>query len=110
MKVGIDSYRERGSLSSSVFSSKRDFRFFPAIPTADEPSSPQVLLFGSNVSPGQIETIVILLTVAGIILFLAASALLGFVIHLERQKRLRRNRRSILDEGFKLMSTKNYDI
>ncbi|KAJ6663217.1 hypothetical protein lerEdw1_010353 [Lerista edwardsae] len=81
-----------------------------AIPTAGEPNANQVLLFGSHVSPRQVEAIVILLAVAGIILFLAASALLGFVIYLERQKRLRRNRRSILDEGFKLMSTKNHDF
>ncbi|RMC08181.1 hypothetical protein DUI87_15215 [Hirundo rustica rustica] len=43
----------------------------------------------------------------GVLLLLAAGVLLGAVIHLERQRRLRRNRRSILDDGFKLMSQKN---
>uniref|UniRef100_A0A8V5G0V6 Ceruloplasmin n=1 Tax=Melopsittacus undulatus TaxID=13146 RepID=A0A8V5G0V6_MELUD len=41
------------------------------------------------------------------LLFVLACFLLGMVIYLERQKKLRRNRRSILDDGFKLMSKKN---
>uniref|UniRef100_A0A8D0HKS2 Hephaestin n=1 Tax=Sphenodon punctatus TaxID=8508 RepID=A0A8D0HKS2_SPHPU len=67
-------------------------------------------VFGSKLDQGQVEVVVIVLAVAGIALFIVASVLLGVVIHHERQKKLRRNRRSILDEGFKLMSSKNLVI
>ncbi|XP_066496065.1 hephaestin [Tiliqua scincoides] len=86
------------------------FHFLPVLPAEVVTDAHQLLLFGSKVSHGQVEAIVILLVVAGIVLLLTASVLLGLIIYLERQKRLRRNRRSILDEGFKLMSTKNNDI
>lgn len=69
--------------------------------------SQKMMLFGSKVTQEQIEATVISLAVVGVLLLLAAGVLLGAVIHLERQKRLRRNRRSILDDGFKLMSQKN---
>lgn len=65
------------------------------------------MLFGSKVTQGQIEATVISLAVVGVLLLLAAGVLLGAVIRLERQRKLRRNRRSILDDGFKLMSQKN---
>ncbi|KFP78052.1 Hephaestin, partial [Acanthisitta chloris] len=72
----------------------------------DEDES-QIMVFGSKVAPEQIEATVISLAVVGVVLLLAAGVLLGAVIRLERQKRLRRNRRSILDDGFKLVSQKN---
>lgn len=73
----------------------------------DEDESQKVMLFGSKVTQEQIEATVVSLAVVGVLLLVAAGVLLGAVIHLERQRRLRRNRRSILDDGFKLMSQKN---
>lgn len=77
----------------------------PGLSHDDE--SQKMMLFGSKVTQEQIEATVISLAVVGVLLLLAAGVLLGAVIHLEKQKRLRRNRRSILDDGFKLMSQKN---
>ncbi|XP_053129823.1 hephaestin [Hemicordylus capensis] len=82
----------------------------PEIPPEDQDNSPQILLFGSKVPYRHIEATIIILVVVGTVLLVVASALLGVVIYMERQKKLRRNRRSILDEGFKLMSTKNNGI
>lgn len=65
------------------------------------------MFFGSKVTQEQMEATVISLAVVGVLLLLAAGVLLGVVIHLEKQRRLRRNRRSILDDGFKLVSQKN---
>lgn len=56
---------------------------------------------------GQVEAAVITLAVIGLVLLLIAAFLLGVVIYLRRQRKLRLNRRSILDDGFKLMSKKN---
>nr|XP_023965264.2 LOW QUALITY PROTEIN: hephaestin [Chrysemys picta bellii] len=82
--------------------------------TKGEPSpedeSHKVVMFGAKMSQEQVEVTVIVLAVVGIVLFLVASFLLGMIIHLERQRRLRRNRRSILDDGFKLMSKNNQVI
>ncbi|XP_062998189.1 hephaestin [Elgaria multicarinata webbii] len=69
-----------------------------------------ILLFGSELVPGQVEATIIILAVTGIVLFFITVVLLGVIVYLQRQKRLRRNRRSILDEGFKLMSTKKQDL
>lgn len=77
------------------------------LPPEDKDESQKIRLFGTKVALGQIEAAVMGLAIAGVILFLVVCVLLGVVIHLERQKRLRRNRRSILDDGFKLMSKKN---
>ncbi|CAM5140522.1 unnamed protein product [Eretmochelys imbricata] len=76
----------------------------------DEDESHKVVVFGAKMAQEQVEVTVIVLAVAGIVLFLVASFLLGIIIHLERQRRLRRNRRSILDDGFKLMSKNNQVI
>ncbi|NWH70023.1 HEPH protein, partial [Piaya cayana] len=76
-------------------------------PSEDNDDSEKIMLFGAKLPQGQIEATVIALSVVGVVLFLVACFLLGMVIYLERQKRLRRNRRSILDDGFKLMSKKN---
>ncbi|XP_069723793.1 hephaestin isoform X2 [Phaenicophaeus curvirostris] len=73
----------------------------------NDDDSEKIMLFGAKLPQGQIEATVIALSVVGVVLFLVACFLLGMVIYLERQKRLRRNRRSILDDGFKLMSKKN---
>uniref|UniRef100_A0A8B9PQ49 Ceruloplasmin n=1 Tax=Apteryx owenii TaxID=8824 RepID=A0A8B9PQ49_APTOW len=80
------------------------------IATPPEDESQKVMLFGAKLAPGQVEATVIILAVTGMVLFLVASFLLGVVIYLEKQRRLRRNRRSILDDGFKLMSKKNQGI
>ncbi|NXF44692.1 HEPH protein, partial [Oceanites oceanicus] len=77
------------------------------LPPEDKDESQKIMLFGAKLAQGQIEATVIALATAGTVLFLVACFLLGVVIYLERQKRLRRNRRSILDDGFKLMSKKN---
>uniref|UniRef100_A0A8C7EGX0 Ceruloplasmin n=1 Tax=Nothoprocta perdicaria TaxID=30464 RepID=A0A8C7EGX0_NOTPE len=86
------------------------FNVLPKPETPPEDESQKVMLFGAKLAPGHVEATVIILAVAGIVLFLVASLLLGMVIHLEKQRRLRRNRRSILDDGFKLMSKKNHGI
>lgn len=77
------------------------------LPPEDKDESQKFMLFGAKLAQGQIEATVIALTVAGITFFVIICVLLGLIIYLERQKRLRRNRRSILDDGFKLMSKKN---
>ncbi|XP_033919596.1 hephaestin isoform X3 [Melopsittacus undulatus] len=77
------------------------------LPLEDKDESQKITLFGSKLAQGQIEATVITLAIVGIVLFVLACFLLGMVIYLERQKKLRRNRRSILDDGFKLMSKKN---
>ncbi|XP_051485937.1 hephaestin isoform X1 [Apus apus] len=82
-----------------------DINYSTELPPEDE--SEKIVLFGAKLAQGQVEATVIGLATAGTVLFLVACALLGVVIYLERQKRLRRNRRSILDDGFKLMSKKN---
>nr|XP_030128351.3 hephaestin isoform X1 [Taeniopygia guttata]XP_030128352.3 hephaestin isoform X1 [Taeniopygia guttata] len=84
-----------------------DLTVTPGLLLEDEDESQKVILFGSKVTQEQIEATVVSLAVVGVLLLLAAGVLLGAVIHLERQRRLRRNRRSILDDGFKLMSQKN---
>uniref|UniRef100_A0A672V5Q9 Ceruloplasmin n=1 Tax=Strigops habroptila TaxID=2489341 RepID=A0A672V5Q9_STRHB len=66
-----------------------------------------IIRTGDRGKKNPINATVIALAIVGIVLFLLACFLLGVVIYLERQKKLRRNRRSILDDGFKLMSKKN---
>ncbi|KAM9227700.1 hephaestin isoform 1-T2 [Leptosomus discolor] len=80
------------------------------LPPEDKDGSQKIMLFGAKLAQGQIEATVIALAVAGIMFFVIACFLLGVIIYLERQKRLRRNRRSILDDGFKLMSKKNVGL
>ncbi|XP_014810786.1 PREDICTED: hephaestin isoform X3 [Calidris pugnax] len=80
------------------------------LPPEDEDESDKIRLFGAKLALGQVEAAVIGLAIAGMILFLVVIFLLGVVIYLERQKRLRRNRRSILDDGFKLVSKKNSEL
>ncbi|XP_007436319.1 hephaestin isoform X2 [Python bivittatus] len=72
--------------------------------------SHDIVLFGSTLDPGHVEAAIITLAIAGIVLFLTASIFLGVIIHLKRQKRLRRNKRSILDESFKLMRSQKHDL
>nr|XP_020639957.1 hephaestin [Pogona vitticeps] len=79
-------------------------------PAGVEDSSENILLFGSKLSLEHAKITIIVLAVAGIVLLLLASIFLGRIIYLQRQKKLRRNRRSILDEGFKLVSAKNPDL
>ncbi|XP_042335296.1 hephaestin [Sceloporus undulatus] len=79
-------------------------------PPEDDQDSHHISLFGSKLAPGQAKATIILLAVVGIVLLLIASVLLGVILYRERQKRLRRNRRSILDESFKLMATKTPEI
>lgn len=86
------------------------FSFCLLSETPPEDESHKVVVFGSKMAVGQVEATVIILAVAGIVLFLIASFLLGMIIHLERQRKLRRNRRSILDDGFKLMPKNNQVI
>lgn len=54
-----------------------------------------------------IEILVSVMIAMGVILLLIALALGGVVWHQHRQKKLRRNRRSILDDNFQLLSLKN---
>lgn len=83
------------------------FLLFSELPPEDKDDSEKMSLFGAKFTPGQIKATVISLTVIGILFLVVICILLGLIIYLERQKRLRRNRRSILDDGFKLMSKKN---
>ncbi|NXK18724.1 HEPH protein, partial [Arenaria interpres] len=83
------------------------FLCFSELPPEDKDESETIRLFGAKLALGQVEAAVIGLAIAGMILFLVVIFLLAVVIYLERQKRLRRNRRSILDDGFKLVSKKN---
>lgn len=80
------------------------------LPPEDKDESQKIMLFGAKLAQGQVEATVIALAITGMVLFLVTCFLLGAVIYLERQKRLRRNRRSILDDGFKLMSKKNLGL
>lgn len=83
------------------------FVYHSELPLEDKDESQKITLFGSKLAQGQIEATVIALAIVGMVLFLLACFLIGVVIYLERQKKLRRNRRSILDDGFKLVSKKN---
>ncbi|NXV78051.1 HEPH protein, partial [Atlantisia rogersi] len=76
------------------------------LPPEDKDDSQKIRFFGSKLAQGQVEATVIALAVTGSLLLLVACFLLGVVIYLERQKKMRRNRRSILDDGFKLVSQK----
>ncbi|XP_026558869.1 hephaestin isoform X2 [Pseudonaja textilis] len=77
---------------------------------SEENISHDITLFGSRLDHGHVEAAIITLAVAGVVLFITASALLGVIFHLKRQKRLRRNKRSILDESFKLMRSQKHDL
>ncbi|XP_054852243.1 hephaestin isoform X2 [Eublepharis macularius] len=80
------------------------------IPPDSKDDAHQILVFGTKVAAEKVAATLLLLTITGIVLLLVACALLGVIVYLQRQRRLRRNRRSILDEGFKLMSTKQQSI
>uniref|UniRef100_A0A8C5SYN9 ferroxidase n=1 Tax=Laticauda laticaudata TaxID=8630 RepID=A0A8C5SYN9_LATLA len=80
------------------------------VEASEENISHDIVLFGSRLDHGHVEAAIITLAVAGVVLFITASALLGVIIHLKRQKRLRRNKRSILDESFKLMRSQKHDL
>ncbi|ELK33464.1 Hephaestin [Myotis davidii] len=66
-----------------------------------------VKMLGMQIPVKDIEMLTSILIATGVILLLIALALGGVVWHQHRQKKLRRNRRSILDDNFKLLSLKN---
>ncbi|XP_004644873.2 hephaestin isoform X2 [Octodon degus] len=63
-------------------------------------------MLGINIPIEHVETLTFVLIAVGIILLLVALALGGVVWYQHRQRKLRRNRRSILDDSFKLLSLK----
>lgn len=66
-----------------------------------------VRMLGMKIPIKDIEILVSVMIAMGVILLLIALALGGVVWHQHRQKKLRRNRRSILDDNFQLLSLKN---
>uniref|UniRef100_A0A8D2JPG2 Ceruloplasmin n=1 Tax=Sciurus vulgaris TaxID=55149 RepID=A0A8D2JPG2_SCIVU len=65
-----------------------------------------VRMLGMQIPIKDVEILASVLIVMGIILLLVALALGGVVWYQHRQRKLRRNRRSILDDSFKLLSLK----
>lgn len=63
-------------------------------------------MLGMQISIKDIEMLTSVLIVMGVILLLIALVLGGVVWYQHRQRKLRRNRRSILDDSFKLLSLK----
>lgn len=75
-----------------------------AIPT--DIGEGNVRMLGIQVPVKDIEILASVLIAISVILLLVALALGGVVWYQHRQKKLRRNRRSILDDNFKLLSLK----
>lgn len=63
-------------------------------------------LLGMKISIKNAEILSAVLIAISVILLLVALALGGVVWYQHRQRKLRRNRRSILDDSFKLLSLK----
>ena len=63
-------------------------------------------MLGMQISVKDIEMLISVLVAMGVILLLIALVLGGVVWYQRRQRKLRRNRRSILDDSFKLLSLK----
>ncbi|XP_039180539.1 hephaestin-like isoform X3 [Crotalus tigris] len=80
------------------------------VEASEEKISHDIILFGSRLNHRHLEATIITLAIAGVVLFITASVLLGVIIHLKRQKKLRLNKRSILDESFKLMRSQKRDL
>ncbi|XP_028923340.1 hephaestin isoform X2 [Ornithorhynchus anatinus] len=66
----------------------------------------QVRMLGLEMAEQNAQLLTIGLLVSGVILFLMTVALAAMVWYQRRQRRLRRNRRSILDDSFKLLAMK----
>lgn len=80
------------------------------VEASEEKISHDSILFGSRLNHRHLEAAIITLAIAGFVLFITACVLLGVIIHLKRQKKLRLNKRSILDESFKLMRSQKRDL
>ncbi|XP_048191838.1 hephaestin-like [Perognathus longimembris pacificus] len=65
-----------------------------------------VRMLGTKLTVKDVEILMVVLIATGVILLLVALALGGMVWYQHRQRKLRRNRRSILDDSFKLLSLK----
>lgn len=65
-----------------------------------------VKMLGMQIPIKDIEMLISVLIAMGVILLLIALVLCGVVWYQHRQRKLRRNRRSILDDSFKLLSLK----
>ncbi|XP_069896328.1 hephaestin isoform X2 [Dipodomys merriami] len=65
-----------------------------------------VRMLGMKLPVKDVEILIAVLIAMGVILLLVALALGGMVWYQHRQRKLRRNRRSILDDSFKLLSLK----
>lgn len=63
-------------------------------------------MLGMKIPIKDVEILSSVLIAMCVILLLVALALGGVVWHQHRQRKLRRNRRSILDDSFKLLSLK----
>uniref|UniRef100_A0A8C5UX23 Ceruloplasmin n=1 Tax=Microcebus murinus TaxID=30608 RepID=A0A8C5UX23_MICMU len=69
-------------------------------------SEGNVRMLGMQIPIKNVEMLTSVLIAMGVILLLIAVALGGVVWYQHRQRKLRRNRRSILDDSFKLLSLK----
>ncbi|XP_023054197.1 hephaestin isoform X9 [Piliocolobus tephrosceles] len=65
-----------------------------------------VKMLGMQIPIKNVEMLASVLVAIGVTLLLVALALGGMVLYQHRQRKLRRNRRSILDDSFKLLSFK----
>ncbi|XP_056665697.1 hephaestin [Monodelphis domestica] len=66
----------------------------------------KVKILGMEVPEKDAETLAVVLVVVGLILLIIVVVLAGVLCYQQRQRNLRRNRRSILDDSFKLLSLK----
>ncbi|XP_074055983.1 hephaestin [Macrotis lagotis] len=73
---------------------------------SEEMDGAKVKILGMKVPVKHAETLAVVLVVLGLILLIIVVALAGILCYQQRQRKLRRNRRSILDDSFKLLSLK----
>ncbi|XP_068956504.1 hephaestin isoform X2 [Petaurus breviceps papuanus] len=73
---------------------------------ASEDMEARVRILGIKVPTKHVETLASVLIVLGLILLIGVVVLAGVLCYQQRQRKLRRNRRSILDDSFKLLALK----
>uniref|UniRef100_G3VFK7 Hephaestin n=1 Tax=Sarcophilus harrisii TaxID=9305 RepID=G3VFK7_SARHA len=72
----------------------------------EEMEGARIQILGMAVPMEHVETLALVLIILGIILFIGVVTLAAVLWYQHRQRKLRRNRRSILDDSFKLLSLK----
>ncbi|XP_072482697.1 hephaestin isoform X5 [Notamacropus eugenii] len=81
----------------------------PMITTSNEITEDmeaRVRILGMKVPVEHVETLAVVLIALGLLLLIGVMALAGVLCYQQRQRNLRRNRRSILDDSFKLLALK----